>query len=271
MGFDGLALVVLKQIRERALKRSRRSTRESRCMATGFDAVACRFEADQPGIRIVDERVKDTDRIRTTTDARCDGIRQPARLRLDLRTRLEPDHPLEIAHHRRKRMGPSRGAEAVVRVVGVGDPVPEGLVDRVLQRLGAGLDRHHLRAKQPHPRDVEGLTCGVDRTHVDDALQTQQCTGRRSGHPVLARTRLRDHPRLAHLLRQQRLTEHIVDLVRSGVVEVFSLQEEPRSSRMIRKAWLPRTAATAGRCSGVATDPIHRGTSDHHEPSRTRQ
>ncbi len=44
---------------------------------------------------------------------------------------------------------------------------------------------------------------------------------------------LGDDPLLAHLAGQQSLTQHIVDLVRSGVVEVFSLEEDPRATGML--------------------------------------
>ena len=44
---------------------------------------------------------------------------------------------------------------------------------------------------------------------------------------------LGDHPRLAHLTGQQRLTQHVVDLVRSGVVQVFSLQEDPGATGVL--------------------------------------
>ena len=94
----------------------------------------------------------------------------------------------------------------------------------------------HLGAQQPHPGHVERLARGVDRTHVDDALQAEQRTRRRGRHPVLAGAGLGDDPGLAHLLGQQRLTQHVVDLVGSGVVEVFSLQEEPRTAGVLTES-----------------------------------
>ena len=96
-----------------------------------------------------------------------------------------------------------------------------------------GLDGHHLGAEQPHPGHVERLARGVDRTHVDDALQPEQRARGRGRHPVLAGTGLGDHPGLAHLLGEQRLAEHVVDLVRTGVVEVFSLQEDPGAAGVL--------------------------------------
>ena len=50
---------------------------------------------------------------------------------------------------------------------------------------------------------------------------------------MLAGAGLGDDARLAHLTGQQGLAQHIVDLVRSGVVQVFSLEEDPRAARML--------------------------------------
>ena len=151
---------------------------------------------------------------------------------LDLDAGLKTDDPLKIAHHRRERVRPRRGSEAVVRRIGVGHPVPERLGDRVFQSLRTGFDRDYLGSQQPHPRDVEGLPSGVDRTHVDDAFEVEQRTRGCGGHAVLPSTGLGDYPVLAHLPGQQGLAEHVVDLVRPGVVEVLTLEEQPRPTGM---------------------------------------
>jgi hypothetical protein len=46
---------------------------------------------------------------------------------------------------------------------------------------------------------------------------------------VLAGAGLGDHALLAESLRQQRLTDDVVDLVRAGVVEVLALEEDARA------------------------------------------
>ena len=102
-----------------------------------------------------------------------------------------------------------------------------------LSVLRPGLDRDDFGAQQSHPGDVECLPRGVDGTHVDHALQPEQRARGRGGHSVLARTGLGDHPRLTHLACQQRLTQHVVDLVRTGVVEVFSFEEDPRATGVL--------------------------------------
>lgn len=72
----------------------------------------------------------------------------------------------------------------------------------------------------------------VDRTHVDFALQSEQRGRRGERHPVLPRAGFRDQRGLAHPLRQQRLTQAVVDLVRARVVEILALQVDPSSAEL---------------------------------------
>ncbi len=53
-----------------------------------------------------------------------------------------------------------------------------------------------------------------------------------SSDAVLARPGLGDEALLAHALDQQRLAQHVVDLVRPGVVEVLALEEDPHRARV---------------------------------------
>ena len=55
---------------------------------------------------------------------------------------------LEVAHHHRERVRPGDRADDVVRVLDGAHPVAHGLVDGVLQRAAAGLDRDDARAEQ---------------------------------------------------------------------------------------------------------------------------
>ena len=98
------------------------------------------------------------------------------------------------AHHR---------ADAVVGVADVRDPVAQRLVDRVLERARAARHGVHLGAEQLHAEDVQRLAPHVLLAHVDLALEPQQRAGGGGRRPVLARTGLRDHARLAHVLGEQ--------------------------------------------------------------------
>src|SRR5690606_23463920 len=57
------------------------------------------------------------------------------------------------------------------------------------------------------------------------------------GVAVLTGPRLGNHPGLAHAPRDQRLPDRVVDLVRSGVKEVFALQINLRAAEFAREAF----------------------------------
>ena len=117
-------------------------------------------------------------------------------------------------------------------VLDAGGPRPECGGDRVLQRAGPLVHGHDLRAQQPHPVHVQRLPLRVLPAHVDHALHAHQRRGGGGGHAVLPRAGLGDQAGLAHLLRQQRLTEHIVDLVGAGVVEILPLEIDLRAAQI---------------------------------------
>ena len=134
---------------------------------------------------------------------------------------------------RREGVRAGDGAEQVVRAVDVGDPVAERLVDGVLQGAAAGLHGDDLGAEHPHPGDVERLALGVDLAHVDGAFEAEQRAGGGGGDAVLAGAGLGDDAGLAHAPGEQGLAQHVVDLVRAGVVEVLALEEDPGAARVL--------------------------------------
>ena len=104
----------------------------------------------------------------------------------------------------------------------------------------------HLGAEQVHPGDVERLAAGVDRAHVDGAVEPEVRRRGRAGDAVLAGAGLGDHAGLAHPPGQQRLAEHVADLVGAGVVEVLALEQDPGADLLARAARRGR-AGSAGR------------------------
>ena len=146
------------------------------------------------------------------------------------------DDALEIAHHRRIGVRAGDGADAVEGVVDVGDPVAQRLVHRVLQGLRAGLHGHDLGAEHLHAEDVRLLPLDVDRAHVDDAFEAEARAERRGGDAVLAGAGLGDDPLLAHAPGEQDLAEHVVDLVRAGVVQLLALEVDLGAAEMLGQA-----------------------------------
>ena len=99
------------------------------------------------------------------------------------------------------------------------------LVHRVLQRRAPRLHRHDLGAEQLHAPHVERLALDVDRAHVDGAAQAEQ-RGRGRGRRRRAGPRRSPRSRAACPCGASAgLAEHVVDLVRAGVGEVFALQQ----------------------------------------------
>ena len=141
-----VAVLVLQHERARALQHAGDAAREARGVTARRDRLAAGLDADQPHLRVVDERIEDADRVAAAADARDHRVRQAPGLLEDLRARLAADHRLELAHHQRIRMRAERRPEQVVRVARRRHPVAHRLVDRVLQRAAAGI--HALRPRR---------------------------------------------------------------------------------------------------------------------------
>jgi hypothetical protein len=157
-------------------------------------------------------------------DGRDQRIRQAAFARHHLLARLVADHRLEIAHHLRIGMRPRHGADAIERVLDMGHPVAQRLVERILQRARPRLDGHHFGAQQLHAEDVGLLALDVDLAHEHDAFQPEAGTRRGGGDAVLAGAGLGDDPVLAHAAREQDLAHDVVDLVGARMVELVALE-----------------------------------------------
>ena len=176
------------------------------------------------------KRRQQPDGVGAAADAGDGHVRQAPLHGEQLRGGLVADDALEVAHQRRVRMRPDRGAEHVVGGGHVRDPVAHRLVDRVLERGAPRVDLAHLGAERAHAQHVGRLALDVLGAHVDDALQVQQRAGGGGGHAVLAGAGLGDHARLAEPPRQQGLAERVVDLVRAGVGQVLALQVEAQAA-----------------------------------------
>ena len=82
----------------------------------------------------------------------------------------------------------------------------------------------HLGAENFHSQHVRLLPFDVDRAHIDDAGQSELGAQRGGGDAMHAGAGLGDDARLAHAQGQHDLAEHIVHLVRAGVVELLALE-----------------------------------------------
>ncbi|KAG7150984.1 hypothetical protein HYQ46_000023 [Verticillium longisporum] len=94
----------------------------------------------------------------------------------------------------------------------IDDPGTKSLVDGVAERAAAGLDGNNLGAEELHAEHVEGLAAHVLGAHVDGALHAELGADSRRRDTVLAGACFGDNLGLSEALRQQELTQRIVDL-----------------------------------------------------------
>mmetsp|Transcript_24392 Transcript_24392/g.58134 ORF Transcript_24392/g.58134 Transcript_24392/m.58134 type:complete len:239 (-) Transcript_24392:481-1197(-) len=228
MGVHHLSLVVLNEIRVRAVEDARAAKGERRSMLICVHAKPGSLHAIQLNILILHKLVEEPHRIGSAPDAGNEHVGFSSPLLHALPPRLLPNHGMEVPDHHGKRVGPCDRAEDVVRVLHIGDPVADGLRRGVLERGGARVDRADLCAEEAHAEHVEGLPLHVLCAHVDDALEPEASADGRRGYAVLPCAGLRDDPLLSHAEAQQRLPEGVVDLVGAGVVEVLALEVDLR-------------------------------------------
>ena len=209
-------------------------------------------------------------RVRPAADAGDQRVGQPALGLPHLLADLLADDRLEVADHRRIGVRAGHRADAVEGVAHVRHPVAQRVVHRVLERAAARRHRHHRRAEQPHAEDVGLLPLDVVRAHVDDALEPELGADGGGGDAVLARPGLGDDAGLAHAPGEDDLPEHVVDLVRAGVVQLVALEVDLGAAQALGQA--RREVEGRGPADVVGPEVVHlvpeaRGRS---WPARTR-
>ena len=203
-------------------------------MLAARKAVAGRFDAVDFDRAIVEERMEQAHGIGAAADAGDQRIRQAAFGGLHLLAGFAADDALEIAHHGRIRMRAGHRADAIESVGDVGDPVAQRLVHGIFKRLRTRLDGANLGPEHLHPQHVRLLPLDVDRAHVDDAGQAELGAQRRGGDAMHAGAGLGDDAGLAHAPGQHDLAEHVVHLVRAGVVELLALEIDFGAAAVLR-------------------------------------
>ena len=193
-----------------------------------------RLAADEPHALVAYEVVEHPHGVAASAHAGHHRGGQPPLFFEDLGPGLLADDALEIPDNHGERMRPHYRAQYIMGVRHPFGPLPHGLVDRVLKGHGAAGHRMHLGPQQLHAVDVQGLALGVLLAHENLAFQPQQGRRRGGGHAVLARAGFRDDPGFSHLLGQQRLSQHVVDFVGSGVVEILPLDVDLRPAQILR-------------------------------------
>ncbi len=84
--------------------------------------------------------------------------------------------------------------------------------------------RAHLGAEHVHAKHVRLLPLDIDGAHEHDAFEPEAGAGGRGRDAMLAGAGFGDDALLAHAAGEQNLAEHVVDLVRAGVIELVALE-----------------------------------------------
>ena len=238
MGFGDLAVFILKDEGAVTVQHAGAAFLKRCRVLACLKAFTRGFHADQLGVLERDIGVEDAHGIAAATHASDHGIGLlvSAQKFGHLRQAFVANDLLEVAHHHGVGVGAGHGADDVEGVVHIGHPVAHGFVERVLERLAARLHGHHGGAQQLHAVDVGALALYVLGAHVDDAFQTVARADGGRGYAMLACARLGNDARLAHALGEHGLADHVVDLVRARVVEVFALEVNLRAAHLVRHA-----------------------------------
>ena len=127
-------------------------------------------------------------------------------------------------------MWPQHGADAVNGVLVVAQVGFKSAVYRLLEGLQTMVDANDVGTEHLHAGDVGSLLGDIDCAHVDFTFQAEigSCGGQR--HAVLAGAGFGDNLLLAHEFGEQTFAHAVVELVGTGVVEVFALQVNLRTS-----------------------------------------
>ena len=206
-------------------------------MTTGRQSFTRGFDTDQLDGVIADERVKDAHRIGPASYT-CDYCCRQLLLRFqNLLSRLGADDRLEIAHHARVRVWPDYGTDDVVRISHARDPIAHRLVGRILEGAASRSDLSHLSTEQIHPIHIQRLSARILFAHVNDAFKAKKGANSCGRDTVLSCACFGDDTALAHAQGEQYLTERVIDLVRTCVIQILSLEIDPGATR-----WLSRCA-----------------------------
>src|SRR5439155_26652469 len=138
-------------------------------------AVAPGPDADQLARLVANEWMKHAGRIAAAADTGDDHIGQPRDLIQALLPRLTADDRLKIPHDHRKRVRADHAAQDVMRVLDARHPIAQSFVDRIPEGPATRAHGNDLGAQRLHLENVETLPADIFLTHVDLALQAEEC------------------------------------------------------------------------------------------------
>ena len=188
------------------------------------DPAACCLTADKSYAIIGNVVVKASDSVRASAYARKNRIGESALFFEYLSSRLTGNNSLKIADDRGERVWAHYRAETIMRIVNTFCPLSHSLGNRIFKSCRARFYGNNSRAEEFHSIHIESLTLGVLLAHKYNALHAHESCSSSCSNSVLTCACLGDKTCLAHFLCEQSLTENVVYLVRTCVVEILTLE-----------------------------------------------
>ena len=194
----------------------------------GVDAVTACFGEHNLHAVVVDIVIDGTGGVAATTYAGDEIVGIVAScLLFELPLDLFADHALHLRHDVGVGVRAHRGTNEVEGILGMAAPVADRFRAGVGECHVSGGHRMHLCAEHLHALHVGMLSLHVGLTHEDLAVHAEECADRGCCHAVLTGAGLSDDAGLTHLTGEEYLSDGVVDLVCSRVVEVLTLEIEP--------------------------------------------
>ena len=121
---------------------------------------------------------------------------------------------------------PGGGTDAIERIGDIGYPVAQRLVHCVLERAGARCNGHNCSRRAYSSAAHSDFAVPHRRRPCRRCIRGRSVRtgGRRSATPCWPAPVSAMMRRLTHAPREQDLPQHIVDLVRAGMVQIFALE-----------------------------------------------
>ena len=210
------------------------ATGESCTVTVGLDTVTASLNTEELDAGVLREGEEHASGVAATTNTSDDGVGETAGESLHLLLGLVANDTLESTNDGGEGVGTNGRANDVVSGVKPLDPLAKSLVDSVAECAGTSFDGNNGCAEELHAEHVESLATDIFSAHEDSALHAEASADSGGGNTVLTSTSLGDNLGLAESPGEQNLADGVVDLVRSGVVEVLTLEVDVGTKALLR-------------------------------------
>ena len=206
------------------------------CRHSGFYPLATGFGQDDLNPFVIDVVVDSSGSVASSAHTGNQVVRIVTSLFfLKLLFYLFADDRLQACHHIRIRVWSYGGTDDVIRIRRMAAPVADGFVRSIFQCHVTRCYRDDCGSQHLHLLYIDMLAFYIRFSHIHDALHVHQGANGGRCHSVLSGTGLGDDPLFAHAACQQNLSDGVVYLVGSCMVQVFPFQIHP-ATILFRKA-----------------------------------